>query len=78
VLAPLARFQVIPGSGVPGGSVSPIGAKTSGLKRPSEVLFFPFSRAWLGELAFKGVFSVGFPASLLGGFPCDSGPLTGR
>jgi hypothetical protein len=32
----------------------------------------------LGELAFKGVFSVGFPASLLGGFPCDSGPLNGR
>jgi hypothetical protein len=31
-----------------------------------------------GELAFKGVFSVGFPASLLGGFPCDSGPLNGR
>ena len=32
----------------------------------------------LGELALKGVFSVGFPASLLGGFPCDSGPLNGR
>jgi hypothetical protein len=29
-----------------------------------------------GELAFKGVFSVGFPASLLGGFPCDSGRAT--
>jgi hypothetical protein len=31
-----------------------------------------------GELVFKGVFSVGFPGSLLGGFPCDSGPLNGR
>jgi hypothetical protein len=35
-------------------------------------------KAHQGELAFKGVFSVGFPASLLGGFPCDSGPLNGR
>jgi hypothetical protein len=33
----------------------------------------------LGELALKGVFSVGFPASLSGGFPHgDSGPLNGR
>jgi hypothetical protein len=32
----------------------------------------------VGELALKGVFSVGFSASLLGGFPHDSGPLNGR
>jgi hypothetical protein len=31
-----------------------------------------------GELALKGVFSVGFPASLLGGFPCALGPKNGR
>jgi hypothetical protein len=32
----------------------------------------------VGELALKGVFSVGFPASLLGGFPCALGPKNGR
>ena len=32
----------------------------------------------LGELAFKGVFSVGFPAAWLGGFPCASGAKNGR
>jgi hypothetical protein len=32
-----------------------------------------------GELALKGVFSVGFAASLLlGGFPCALGPKNGR
>ena len=40
-----------------------------------------FGRLFLslgGELALKGVFSVGFPASLLGGFPCALEPKNGR
>jgi hypothetical protein len=32
----------------------------------------------VGELALKEVFSVGFPASLFGGFPCALGPENGR
>jgi hypothetical protein len=39
---------------------------------------FPLPPLPLCELALKGVLSVEFPASLLGGFPCDSGPLNGR
>ena len=37
-----------------------------------------YACAQLGELAFKGVFSVGFPAAWLGGFPCASGAKNGR